>query len=72
MKISYDMQADAVYIQLREGKFMSNKEVVEGVILDMGAGDIVLGIEILEASTHLPPVDLAHVEVLMPLERTAI
>jgi uncharacterized protein YuzE len=70
MKISYDTQADAVYIQLREGQFVSNKEVAEGVILDMGEGGIVLGIEILEASTRLSSGDLARVEVLMPLERT--
>ena len=72
MKITYDTQADAVYIQLQEGKFVGNKEVAEGVILDMGDGDIVLGIEILEASTRLSPSDMARVEVLMPLERTTV
>ncbi len=59
MKISYDTQTDAVYIQLREGQFVANKEVAEGVILDMGQGGIVLGIEILEASTRLWPSVLA-------------
>jgi len=72
MKITYDTQADAVYIQLREGDFVANKEVAEGVILDMGEGDVVLGIEILEASTRLSPGDLARMEVLMPLERTVV
>lgn len=71
MKISYDTQADAVYIQLREGQFVANKEVAEGVILDMGEGGTVLGIEILEASTRLSSGDVARVEVLMPLEQTA-
>lgn len=71
MKISYDTQADAVYIQLQEGQFVANKEVAEGVILDMGEGGTVLGIEILEASTRLSSGDLARVEVLMPLARTA-
>ena len=71
MKISYDTQADAVYIQLREGQFVANKEVAEGVILDMGEGGTVLGIEILEASTRVSSSDLARVEVLMPLERAA-
>jgi uncharacterized protein YuzE len=72
MRITYDTQADAVYIQLREGDFVANKEVAEGVILDMGEGDVVLGIEILEASTRLSLGDLARVEVLMPLERTTV
>ena len=70
MKISYDPQADAVYIQLREGQFVANREVAEGVILDMGEGEIALGMEILEASTCLSPGDVARVEVLMPVERT--
>jgi uncharacterized protein YuzE len=70
MKITYDTQADAVYIELREGTFVANKEVAEGVILDVGEGGIVLGIEILEASTRLSPGDLARVEVLLPLQRT--
>ncbi|GBC85340.1 hypothetical protein HRbin11_01789 [bacterium HR11] len=68
MRITYDTQADALYIQLREGKFVRNQEVAEGVILDIGEGDVLLGIEILEASTRLSPGDLARVEVLMPLE----
>ncbi len=72
MRITYDTRADAIYIQLREGDFVANKEVAEGVILDMGEGDALLGIEILEASTRLSPSDLARVEVLMPLERTAV
>jgi uncharacterized protein YuzE len=71
MRITYDTEADALYVQLREGEFAANKEVAEGVILDMGEGGVVLGIEILEASTRLSPIDLAQVEVLMPLERTA-
>lgn len=49
---------------------MANKEVAEGVILDVGEGGTVLGIEILEASTRVSSSDLARVEVLMRLERT--
>lgn len=33
MRITYDTQADALYIQLQKGKFACNKEVAEGVIL---------------------------------------
>ena len=71
MKISYDTQADALYIQLQEGTFARNAEPVEGVVLDLGADDMLLGIEILEASTRFSPADLARVEVLMPLELCA-
>jgi len=72
MRITYDTQADALYIQLRQGKFLRNREVAEGIILDVGEGDALLGIEILEASSRFAPSDLARVEVLMPLELTAL
>ena len=67
MQITYDTQADALYIKFQNGKFKTNKEVQEGIILDIGEGDVLLGIEILEASTRFSPKDLAQVEILMPL-----
>jgi len=72
MRITYDTQADALYIQLQEGKFACNKEVAEGIIFDEGEGGALLGIEILEASTRFSLDDLARVEVLMPLELTVV
>lgn len=71
MKVTYDTRADALYIQLREGRFVCNREVAEGVILDMGEDDALLGIEILEASSRFPLEELARVEVLMPLDLAA-
>ena len=68
MKVTYDTQADALYIQFLEGKFVCNREVAEGVILDLGEGDALLGIEILEISSRISPGDLGRIEVLMPLE----
>ncbi|MBI2050472.1 MAG: DUF2283 domain-containing protein [Parcubacteria group bacterium] len=50
MNISYDNQADAMYIKLKEGAFGSNEEVSEGVILDLSDIGDLLGIEILDAS----------------------
>jgi uncharacterized protein YuzE len=67
MQITYDTQADALYIKFQDGKFKTNKEVQEGIILDMGEGDVLLGIEILEASNRFLPKDLARVEILIPL-----
>jgi len=63
MQITYDTKADALYIKLRGGKFVANKEIVEGIIFDMGKGDVLLGIEILEASMRFRPEDLARVEI---------
>ena len=71
MQITYDTKADAMYIKFRDGEFVANKEVEEGIIIDMGKGNILLGIEILEASTRFRPEDLAKVEIQMPLNLAA-
>ena len=71
MQITYDTKADAMYIKFRDGEFIANKEVDEGIILDMGKGNVLLGIEILEASTRFRPEDLARVEIQMPLNLAA-
>ena len=52
MQITYDTKADALYIKFRDGEFVANKEVEEGIIFDIGKGDVLLGIEILEASNR--------------------
>ena len=67
MQISYDDQADAMYIKLRDGKFVKNKEAADGIILDIGKNDIILGIEILEASLKCPPKELNHVDIRFPI-----
>jgi uncharacterized protein YuzE len=68
VKISYDTEADALYIRITDGEFGENREVLPGVILDLGAKGELLGIEILEASTRCPARELAHVDISMPLE----
>lgn len=58
MQITYDDTADAIYLKLRDGRFVKNKEVSEGIILDIGKGGILLGIEILKVSSRCPPKEL--------------
>ncbi|MBI2849667.1 MAG: DUF2283 domain-containing protein [Chloroflexi bacterium] len=67
MKITYDTKADAMYIKFRDGEFVANKDIEEGIIIDIGKGNTLLGIEVLEASTRFQPEDLARVEIQMPL-----
>ena len=67
MQITYDTKADAMYIKFCDGEFVSNREVEEGIIIDMGKGNTLLGIEILEVSNRFQPEDLARVEIQMPL-----
>ena len=66
MQITYDTKADAMYIKFSDGEFVANKEVEPGIILDMGKGDRLLGIEILAVSTRSQPEELARVENQMP------
>ncbi|MBM4034737.1 MAG: DUF2283 domain-containing protein [Planctomycetes bacterium] len=68
MTISYDTEADALYIEICEGKFASNREAMPGVILDIGSEGELLGIEILDASRRCPLKELAHVDISMPLQ----
>ena len=54
MKITYDDKTDLLYIRLDESKQeVVNKQVNEGIVLDIGEGDRIIGIEILKASTHV-------------------
>ena len=62
MRIYYDQESDLLYLRFDERKQeLINRRVSEDVVLDLGAGDRIVGIEILDASQHL---DLAH---LMPV-----
>jgi len=72
VRITLDPEADAIYIRLREGPFVTNREVAEGIILDVGENDVILGIEILEASTRLAASDVTRLEVLMPTDRVLV
>ena len=70
MRITYDTKADALYIRLQEGEFARNREVEPGVVLDIGANDELLGIEILDAATKLDISDITKVSIEMPLDIT--
>jgi len=67
MQISYDTEADAMYIKFCDGEFARNREVQEGIILDIGKDNALLGIEILEVSSRFRPQDLARIDIQMPL-----
>ncbi|WP_105316676.1 DUF2283 domain-containing protein [Thermus tenuipuniceus] len=60
MPITYDPEADALYIALGEGP-ATPEEVGEGIALDWDAEGKLLGIEILDASKRLSdPKALRH------------
>lgn len=54
MKISYDPEIDALYIRLLEGKQECRSvRLSEDVALNIGAGEKLVGIEILDAKSVL-------------------
>ena len=63
MEINYDKDADAMYIELRKGKFAKNKKVNEDIILDLDKQGKVLGIELLSVSKNLPNEALSEIHV---------
>ena len=62
MKISYDDRTNLLYLRFDERKQeVENKRVTDDVVLDIGAGGKIIGIEILDASLHL------DLELLLPV-----
>jgi uncharacterized protein YuzE len=54
MQILYDVKKDLLYIRLDDQKQTTiNRRLSEDVVLDIGEGDRIVGIEILDASRHL-------------------
>lgn len=53
MKVYYDNEADALYLEFGDGLPNGAIEVVEGVNLDTTSEDEIVGIEILNASKKL-------------------
>jgi len=54
MKITYDVSKDLLYIRLDDQpQPVINRRVSENVVLDIGEGDRIVGIEILDASESL-------------------
>jgi uncharacterized protein YuzE len=53
MKVTYDQEADAVYIQLSDKKPEGVIEVKEGINLDITTDGIIVGIELLNAARKI-------------------
>ena len=63
MRIEYDAEADALYIRFREGKPAENRDLEDGVMVDLDGQKHLIGIEILDVSHRFPPETLATITV---------
>jgi len=61
MKITFDKEADAVYIEFSSGEFASNKKIDDNTIIDLDKDGNILGIEILSVSKRMPNDFLSNV-----------
>lgn len=69
MRIEYDKEADALYIQLREVQVDDNIDLEEGITVDIDEKRNVVGIEILNASRKLSLSDMANITIRnLPLD----
>ncbi len=63
MQILYNAKTDLLYIRLDDQKqSVINRQLAEDIVLDVGEGDRIVGIEILDASKHL------NLAALLPVE----
>jgi uncharacterized protein YuzE len=55
MKIKYDHQLDALYIDLADGKSDHSEEVKPGIVFDFDTEGRLVGIEILDVKDTIAP-----------------
>lgn len=46
MKITYDKEADALYIKLTDNKVVQSEEIEENVVIDLDGENKIVGIEV--------------------------
>jgi uncharacterized protein YuzE len=64
MRISYDKDADALYIRLLEGEYQCRVvRLTDDIALDIAAGEKLVGIEILGASSLFKEPDSPQIDI---------
>ncbi len=70
LKIEYDKEADALYIQLKEAYVDDNIDIEEGVTVDLDEKRHIVGVEILDASKKLSLKDIVNITIEnLPIEK---
>jgi uncharacterized protein YuzE len=79
MKVTYDQQADALYIELDDAPVVRTVHIDRGTLIDLDAQECLIGVELLRPARPWPlatilnrfPVDPTSARILRLLERTA-
>ena len=67
MKITYDSEADALYIQFQDGKVGKTRKIEEGVLIDIDKDGKLFGIEVVGLSERMPAKALGHISLEFPI-----
>ncbi len=70
MQLSFDKVANALYLQFSHEKVKDSEEVNEGIIIDYGENDSIIGIEILnytERKINLNEIIKMDVDEIIPV-----
>ena len=63
MRIEYDREADALYIQIQEKYVAKTKEIEEGLLIDFDEANKLIGIEILSATKRFAISDIVNLHI---------
>ena len=63
MKITFDKEADAVYIEISEEEFFGNKKIDDETIIDLDKNGKIIGIELLNVSKRMSKDFLSDIRV---------
>ena len=63
MRITFDKDADAVYIEISEEEFFNNKKIDDETIIDIDKNGKIIGIELLNVSKRMSKNFLSDIRV---------
>ena len=67
MNISYDEDADRIYIQFQQGKVHKTRKIEEGILVDLDEEGKIYGIEIVGASERMSIASLGKINIDVPV-----
>ncbi len=67
MNISYDKDADCLYIQFQQGKVHKTKKIEEGILVDLDEEGKIYGIEIVGVSERMSIASLGKINIDVPV-----
>ncbi len=63
MKITFDKEADAVYIETSEKEFSNNRKIDDETIIDLDENGKIIGIELLNVSKRMSEDFLSDIKI---------